>query len=64
VGEEVVAVDSAAGDSVVADVVVVVSDEAVALGLADGAMVSVFCSQAASRPATTKMQMYFFMVTL
>jgi hypothetical protein len=61
VGEEVVAVDSAAGDSVIAELVVVVSGAAVALGLADGVTVSVFCSQAASRPALSRMQMYFFM---
>jgi hypothetical protein len=55
------AVDSVVGDSVIAEPVVVVSDEAVALGLADGVTVSVLCSQAASTPATTKMQMHLFM---
>jgi len=64
VGEAVVAVDSVAGDSLVAELVVVDSDAAVAVGLADGATVSVFCSQAESRPATTKMQIYFFMAQL
>jgi hypothetical protein len=64
VGEGVVAVDSVAGDSLVAEPVVVVSDEGLAAGLASGAAVSVLFSQAASRPATTKMQMYFFMAQL
>ena len=39
----------------------VVSDEAVGLGLASGVAVSLFFSQAASRPTVTMMQMYFFM---
>jgi hypothetical protein len=64
VGEEVVVVDSAAGDSEVVELVVVDSDAAVALGLADGVTVSVLCSQAASTPALRRMQMYFFMATL
>ncbi len=62
-GEEVVAVDSVVGDSLVAEPVVV-SDDGVALGLADGVTFSVFCSQAASKPAVTKMQMYFFIPQL
>jgi len=41
-------------------VVVVVSVEVVAVGLAAGATVSVFCSQAARSAAPAKMQMYFF----
>ena len=53
----VVSAGAVAGDSVV----VVVSDEAVAVGLAPGATVSVFRSQAASIPAAKTMQMYFFM---
>jgi hypothetical protein len=53
-----------AGDSVVTELVVVDSDAGVAVGLAEGVTLSVFCSQAASRPATTKMQMYFFMTQL
>jgi hypothetical protein len=48
------------GDSVVV-VVVLVSDETVALGLAPGATVSVFCSQAASSPTVRMTQMYFLM---
>ena len=39
-------------------VAVVVSGDAV--GLAAGAVVSVFCSQAASSAAPARMQMYFF----
>jgi hypothetical protein len=65
VGEEVSvlddsvgAVDSVGGDSAVAELVLV-SDEGV--GLADGATVSVFFSQAASSPMLRKMQIYFFM---
>jgi hypothetical protein len=61
VGEGVVAVDSVAGDSLVAELVVVVSDDAVAVGLASGAAVSVLFSQATTRPRPTIMQMYFFM---
>jgi hypothetical protein len=56
-------VDSAVGDSV-AEVAVVVSDGAVAVGLATGVTVSVFCSQAASRPALARIQMYFFIVVV
>jgi len=41
-------------------VVVVVSVEVVPLGLAAGATVSVFCSQAANSAALARMQMYFF----
>jgi hypothetical protein len=55
-----------AGDSVVVAglvvVVVVVSGAVVAAGLAAGATLSVFCSQAASNAAPAKMQMYFFIV--
>jgi len=43
-------------------VVVVVSVEVVPLGLAAGVTVSVFCSQAASKAAPARMQMYFFIV--
>jgi hypothetical protein len=46
------------------EVVMVVSDGAVSLGLAAGVTVSVFCSQAASRPALARMQMYFFIVVV
>lgn len=64
-----VAVAVAAGDSVVAAgdsvvVVVVVSVEVVALGLAAGATVSVFCSQAASNAAPARMQIYLFIVVI
>jgi hypothetical protein len=63
-GEEVGAVlDSVVGNSVVAGLVVV-SDGVVALGLVAGATVSVFCSQATSRPALARMQMYFFIVVI
>jgi len=41
-------------------VVVLVFFEVVPLGLAAGATVSVFCSQAASSAAVARMQMYFF----
>jgi hypothetical protein len=53
-------VGAVAGDSVV----VVVSDEAVAVGLAPGATVSVFRSQAARIPTAKTTQMYFFMSCL
>jgi hypothetical protein len=43
-------------------VVVVVDSDVVALGLAAGVTVSVFCSHAASSAAPAKMQMYFFIV--
>jgi hypothetical protein len=45
-------------------VVVVVSAvaEAVAVGLAAGSVVSVFCSHAARSAALARMQMYFFIV--
>jgi hypothetical protein len=43
-------------------VVVVVSGEAVAVGLAAGSVVSVFCSHAARSAALARMQMYFFIV--
>jgi hypothetical protein len=43
-------------------VVVLVSVEVVAVGLAAGVTVSVFCSQAASNAALAKMQMYFFIM--
>jgi hypothetical protein len=56
----VVSVGAVAGDSVV----VVVSVEAVAVGLAPGATVSVLCSQAASRPAPRMIQMYFVIAGL
>jgi hypothetical protein len=59
-GEEVVVPSSVAGDSVV----VVVSVEGVAVGLALGLTVSVFFSQAASIPAARVMQMYFLMAGL
>jgi hypothetical protein len=45
-------------------VVVVVSDEAVAVGLAAGSVVSVFCSHAARSVALARMQMYFFIVII
>jgi hypothetical protein len=48
------------GDAV-GDVVVVVS-EVVAVGLAAGSVVSVFCSHAAKSAALARMQMYFFIV--
>jgi hypothetical protein len=53
----VVSAGAVAGDSVV----VVVSDEAVAVGLAPGATVSVFRSQAARIPTAKTAQTYFFM---
>jgi hypothetical protein len=53
----VVSVGAVAGDSVV----VVVSDEGVAVGFAPGATVSVFRSQAARIPTAKTTQMYFFM---
>ena len=43
---------------------VVASGEAVAVGLPDGVTVSVFCSQAASKAALARMQMYFFIVVV
>ena len=44
-------------------VVVVVSGEAVAVGLAAaGSVVSVFCSHAARSAALARMQMYFFIL--
>ena len=43
-------------------VVVVVSAVAVAVGLAAGSVVSVFCSHAARSAALAKMQMYFFIM--
>jgi hypothetical protein len=43
-------------------VVVVVSDEAVAVGLAAGSVVAVFCSHAARSAALARIQMYFFIV--
>jgi hypothetical protein len=45
-------------------VVVVVSVEVVGLGLAAGATVSVFCSQAASNAAPARMQIYLFIVVI
>jgi hypothetical protein len=43
-------------------VVIVVSGEAVAVGLAADSVVSVFCSHAARSAALARMQMYFFIV--
>ena len=43
-------------------VVVVVSAVAVAVGLAAGSVVAVFCSHAARSAALAKMQMYFFIM--
>jgi hypothetical protein len=60
-GEE--AGDSVAGDSTAAGLVVVSAGD-VSLGLAAGVTVSVFCSQAASRAALARMQMYFVMAEL
>ena len=54
VGDEVVSLGPIVGDSVVVELVVV-SDEGAAVGLASGVAVSLFFSQAASSPATTKM---------
>jgi hypothetical protein len=46
-------------------VVVVVSDEPVAVGLAAaGSVVSVFCSHAARSAALARMQMYFFILVV
>ena len=46
-------------------VVVVVSDEAVGVGLAAaGSVVSVFCSHAARSAALARMQMYFFILVV
>ena len=45
-------------------VVVVVSVEVVAVGLAAGVTVSVFCSQAVSNAALARMQIYLFITTL
>ena len=45
-------------------VVVVVPAVAVAVGLAAGSVVSVFCSHAARSAALAKMQMYFFIVII
>jgi hypothetical protein len=46
-------------------VVVVVSDGAVAVGLAAaGSVVSVFCSHAARSAALARMQMYFFILVV
>jgi hypothetical protein len=50
-----------AGDSVVV-VVVVVADSGDDAGLAAGATVSVFCSQAASNAAMPKMQKKFLII--
>lgn len=50
---------------VVVDSVVVAglaSEEAVGLGLAAGAAVSVFCSHAVRRAAPARIQMYFFII--
>jgi hypothetical protein len=50
------------GDSVVGLVVVSAGD--ISLGLAAGVTVSVLCSQAASRAALARIQMYFFIVVV
>jgi hypothetical protein len=42
----------------------VASGDVVVVGLPDGAAVSVFCSQAASRAALARMQMYLFIVVV
>jgi hypothetical protein len=52
------------GDSVVVSGLVVVSAGDVSLGLAAGSVVSIFCSQAASKAALARMQMYFFIVVI
>ena len=52
-----------AGDSGTAGAAVA-SGAAVAAGLAAGAAVSVFCSQAASKAALARMQMYFFIISV
>ena len=57
--------DSAAGAVVASGLAAIVaSGDAGAAGLPDGAAVSVFCSQAASRAALARMQMYFFIVVV
>jgi hypothetical protein len=43
---------------------VVVSAGDISLGLAAGVTVSVLCSQAASRAALARIQMYFFIVVV
>jgi hypothetical protein len=53
-------VSSGCVDSEVAAGLAVVSGEVVALGLAAGSVVSVFCSHAARRAALARMQIYFF----
>jgi hypothetical protein len=55
-----VVVDSGA---VAAGLVVVVS-EVVAVGLAAGSVVSVFCSHAARSAALARMQIYFFIIVV
>jgi hypothetical protein len=50
------------GDSVAGLVIVSAGD--VSLGLAAGVTVSCLCSQAASRAALARMQMYFFIVVV
>jgi hypothetical protein len=62
-GEGEKAGDSVAGDSTAAGLVVVSAGD-VSLGLASGMAVSVFFSQAASRAALARMQMYFFIVVI
>jgi fructose-1-phosphate kinase PfkB-like protein len=53
----------AAGDSAVAGVVAGLDSVAgVAAGLVGGVTVSVFCSQAASNAAPTRIETYFFMM--
>lgn len=55
----------ATGDSAAAGLdVVIASVEVVPLGLAAGAAVSVFCSQAASKAAPARMQIYLFIVVV
>jgi hypothetical protein len=58
--------DVSAGDSVVVAglVVSVVVGGLVAVGLAAGSVVSVFCSHAARSAALARMQMYFFIVLI
>ena len=57
---DVVVVDSG---TVAAGLVVVVS-EVVAVGLAAGSVVSVFCSHAARSAALARMQIYFFIIVV
>ena len=52
------------GDSVVVAGEVAISGAAVAAGLVAGAVVSVFCSQATSKAALARIQMYFVIIGL